>query len=99
MVDHVRNGLDTFTSTSWPEIRLAWCDCATGQFEQARAHILEAFAEVEKHNLQRLLDRPSFVQMREILPLLEQGDPGPIGDYLRELERREVEYLQIQELW
>ena len=99
MVDHVRNGLDSFTATSWPEIRLAWCDCAAGQFEQARAHILQAFAAVEKHNLQRLLDRPSFVQMREILPLLEQGDPGPIGNYLRERERREVEYLQIQELW
>ena len=99
MVDHVRNGLDSFTATSWPEIRLAWCDCATGQFEQARTHILQAFAEVEKHNLQRLLDRPSFVQMREILPLLEHGDPGPIGNYLRERERREVEYLQIQELW
>jgi hypothetical protein len=99
MVDHVRNGLDTFTSTSWPEIRLAWCDCVTGQFEQARTHILEAFAAVEKHNLQRLLDRPSFVQMREILPLLEHGDPGPIGDYLRERERREVEYLQIEKLW
>jgi len=99
MVDHVRNGLDTLTSTSWPEIRLAWCDCATGQFEQARAHILEAFAEVEKHNLQRLLDTSRFVQMREILPLLEHGDPGPIGNYLREQERREVEYLQIQELW
>ena len=99
MVDHVRNGLDTFTSTSWPDIRLAWCDCATGQFEQARAHILEAFARVEKHNLQRLLDTPRFVQMREILPLLEHGDPGPIGNYLREQERREVEVLQIQELW
>ena len=99
MVDHVRNGLDTLTSTSWPEIRLAWCDCVTGQFEQARTHILQAFAEVEKHNLQRLLDRPRFVQMREILPLLEHGDPGPIGNYLREQERREVEYLQIQELW
>jgi hypothetical protein len=99
MVDHVRNGLDSFTATSWPEIRLAWCDCATGQFEQARTHILQAFAEVEKYNLQRLLDRPSFVQMREILPLLEQGDPGPIGNYLREREQREVEYLQIQNLW
>ena len=99
MVDHVRNGLDSFTSTSWPDIRLAWCDCATGQFEQARTHILEAFARVEKHNLQRLLDTPRFVQMREILPLLEHGDPGPIGNYLRELERREVEVLQIQELW
>jgi hypothetical protein len=99
MVDHVRNGLERFTSTSWPDIRLAWCDCVTGQFEQARAHILQAFARVEKHNLQRLLDTPRFVQMREILPLLEQGDPGPIGNYLREREQREVEYLQIQELW
>ena len=99
MVDHVRNGLDTLTSTSWPDIRLAWCDCATGQFEQARTHILQAYARVEKHNLQDLLDTPRFVQMREILPLLEHGDPGPIGNYLRELERREVEYLQIQELW
>ncbi|MCA3287518.1 MAG: hypothetical protein ING09_13290 [Roseomonas sp.] len=99
MVVHVRNGLDTFTSTSWPDIRLAWCDCVTGQFEQARAHILEAFASVEKYNLQDLLDTPRFVQMREILPLLEHGDPGPIGNYLRERERREVEYLQIQELW
>ncbi|MFM7689962.1 MAG: hypothetical protein ACKPAC_10990, partial [Alphaproteobacteria bacterium] len=80
MVDHVRNGLDSFTSTSWADIRLAWCDCATGQFEQARAHILEAFAGVEKYNLQRLLDTPRFVQMREILPLLERGDPGPIAN-------------------
>jgi hypothetical protein len=99
MVDHVRNGLDTFTSTSWPDIRLAWCDFVTGQFEQARTHILQAFARVEKHNLQDLLDTPRFVQMREILPLLEHGDPGPIGNYLREREQREVEYLQIQELW
>ena len=73
-VDHVRNGLDSFTATSWPDIRLAWCDCATGQFEQARTHILEAFARVEKHNLQDLLDTHRFVQMREILPLLEHGD-------------------------
>jgi hypothetical protein len=26
MVDHVRNGLDSLTATSWPDIRLAWCD-------------------------------------------------------------------------
>jgi len=99
VIEYARGGVDVMTRTSWPEIRLAWCSTVEGKFDEARSYIEEAFSEVEKYNLQRLLPTRRFQIMAELKPLLEKGEPTPIGDFLRQLEREQVQHLKIEHLW
>ena len=99
VIEYARGGVDVMTRTSWPEIRLAWCSTVEGKFDEARSYIEDAFREIEKYNLQRLLPTRRFQIMAELKPLLENGKPSEIGDFLRQLEREQVQYLKIEHLW